>query len=122
MVSDYFYIKQLRAERKPEDYFYKARKLFRYFPENREMIKEITDGALEIMDDVSRLKVIQLWAGKTVEVPQDFEAVYNYALISDKCGFKDVAKKYARVANTLATQSKDKAWQDKARELLQIVR
>ena len=74
------------------------------------------------MDDVSRLKVIQLWAGKTVEVPQDFEAVYNYALISDKCGFKDVAKKYARVANTLATQSKDKAWQDKARELLQIVR
>jgi hypothetical protein len=122
VVSDYFYIKQLRAERKPEDYFYKARKLFRYFPENREMIKEITDGALEIMDDVSRLKVIQLWAGKTVEVPKDFEAVYNYALISEKCGFKDVAKKYAGVANALATQSKDKAWQDKARELLRIVR
>jgi hypothetical protein len=28
------------------------------------MIKEITAGALEIMNDVSRLKVIQLWAGK----------------------------------------------------------
>ena len=43
VVADYFYIKQLRAERKSEDYFYKARKLFRYFPENRKMIKEITD-------------------------------------------------------------------------------
>jgi hypothetical protein len=122
VVLDYFYIKQLRAERKPEDYFYKARKLFRYFPENRQMIKEITDGALEIMNDVSRLKVIQLWAGKTVEVPKDFEAVYNYALISEKCGFKDVAKKYAGVANALATQSSDKTWQDKARELLTLVR
>jgi hypothetical protein len=121
VVSDYFYIKQLRAERKSEDYFYKARKLFRYFPENRQMIKEITDGALEIMNDVSRLKVIQLWAGKTVEVPKDFEAVYNYALISDKCGFKEVAKKYARVANTLAIQSKDKTWQEKAQGLLNSV-
>jgi hypothetical protein len=121
VVSDFFYIKQLRAERKSEDYFYKARKLFRYFPENRQMIKEITDGALEIMNDVSRLKVIQLWAGKTVEVPKDFEAVYNYALISDKCGFKDVAKKYARVANNLAIQSKDKTWQEKAQGLLKIV-
>jgi hypothetical protein len=121
VVSDYFYIKQLRAERKSEDYFYKARKLFRYFPENRQMIKEITDGALEIMSDVSRLKVIQLWAGKTVEVPKDFEAVYNYALISDKCGFKDIAQKYARVANNLAIQSKDKTWQDKAQGLLKII-
>jgi hypothetical protein len=121
VVSDYFYIKQLRAERKSEDYFYKARKLFRYFPENRQMIKEITDGALEIMSDVSRLKVIQLWAGKTVEVPKDFEAVYNYALISDKCGFKDIAKKYARVANNLAIQSKDKTWQEKAQGLLKIL-
>ncbi len=33
------------------------------FPREQEkMIKEITDGALEIMNDVSRLKVIQLWA------------------------------------------------------------
>jgi hypothetical protein len=122
VVQDYFYIKQLRAERKPEDYFYKARKLFRYFPENRQMIKEITDGALEIMNDVSRLKVIQLWAGKTVEVPRDFEAVYNYALISEKCGFNDVAKKYARVANTLAMQSRNQTWQEKAQELLTLVR
>ena len=95
VVADYFYIKQLRAERKSEDYFYKARKLFRYFPENRKMIKEITDGALEIMNDVSRLKVIQLWAGKTVESKKDFDALYNYALISNKCGFVDVAKRYA---------------------------
>ncbi|MDR1414338.1 MAG: hypothetical protein LBI96_00875 [Odoribacteraceae bacterium] len=121
VVSDYFYIKQLRAERKSEDYFYKARKLFRYFPENRQMIKEITDGALEIMNDVSRLKVIQLWAGKTVEVPKDFEAVYNYALISEKCGFRDIAKKYASVANNLAIQAKDKTWQEKAQGLLKIV-
>ena len=121
VVSDYFYIKQLRAERKPEDYFYKARKLFRYFPENYRMIKEITDGALEIMSDVSRLKVIQLWAGKTVEVPKDFEAVYNYALISERCGFKEIAKKYARVANTLAIQSNDKTWQEKALGLLKLV-
>lgn len=55
------------------------------------MIKEITDGALEIMNDVSRLKVIQLWAGKTVESKKDFDALYNYALISTN-GFKDVAK------------------------------
>jgi hypothetical protein len=121
VVSDYFYIKQLRAERKSEDYFYKARKLFRYFPENRQMIQEITDGALEIMNDVSRLKVIQLWAGKTVEVPKEFEAVYNYALISEKCGFREVAKKYARVANTLAIQAKDKTWQEKAQGLLKLV-
>ena len=35
VVADYFYIKQLRAERKSEDYFYKARKLFRYFDHRR---------------------------------------------------------------------------------------
>ena len=121
VVVDYFYIRQLREERKSEDYFYKARKLFRYFPENRQMIKEITDGALEIVSDVSRLKVIQLWAGKTVESPKDFDAVYNYALISDKCGFKDVARKYARMASTLAIQSGDLMKQDRAAALLKQV-
>lgn len=121
VVSDYFYIKELRAARKSEDYFYKARKLFRYFPENRKMIKEITDGALEIMDDVSRLKVIQLWAGKTVESPKDFDAVYNYALISNKCGFKDTARKYARMASSLASQSGDSGQQERANSLLKQV-
>lgn len=122
VVADYFYIKQLRVERKSEDYFYKARKLFRYFPENRKMIKEITDGALEIVSDVSRLKVIQLWAGKTVDNPKDFDAVYNYVLISNKCGFRDTAKKYASVANSLASQSNDAAQLEKARKLLELVR
>lgn len=121
VVADYFYIKELRAERKSEDYFYKARKLFRYFPENRKMIKEITDGALEIVNDVSRLKVIQLWAGKTVETPKDFDAVYNYALISDKCGFKDIARKYAKVAGSLASQSGDENLQQKASDLMKKV-
>lgn len=121
VVADYFYIKQLRAERKSEDYFYKARKLFRYFPENRKMIKEITDGALEIMNDVSRLKVIQLWAGKTVESKKDFDAVYNYVLISNKCGFGDVAKRYAKIATTLAEQSSNQTMMEKAKKLLQMV-
>lgn len=121
VVEDYFYIRQLRAERKSEDYFYKARKLFRYFPENRKMIKEITDGALEIMNDVSRLKVIQLWAGKTVESKTDFDAIYNYVLISEKCGFDDVAKKYAEIADSLAKKSANQALMEKAKELLKIV-
>ena len=121
VVADYFYIKQLRAERKSEDYFYKARKLFRYFPENRKMIKEITDGALEIMNDVSRLKVIQLWAGKTVESKKDFDALYNYALISNKCGFEDVAKRYAKIATTLAEESSNQTMMEKAKKLLQLV-
>lgn len=121
VVADYFYIKQLRAERKSEDYFYKARKLFRYFPENRKMIKEITDGALEIMNDVSRLKVIQLWAGKTVESKKDFDALYNYALISNKCGFEDVAKSYAKIATSLAEESSNQTMMEKAKKLLQLV-
>ena len=121
VVADYFYIKQLRAERKSEDYFYKARKLFRYFPENRKMIKEITDGALEIMNDVSRLRVIQLWAGKTVESKKDFDALYNYALISNKCGFEDVAKRYAKIATSLAEESSNQTMMEKAKKLLQLV-
>ena len=121
VVADYFYIKQLRAERKSEDYFYKARKLFRYFPENRKMIKEITDGALVIMNDVSRLKVIQLWAGKTVESKKDFDALYNYALISNKCGFEDVAKRYAKIATSLAEESSNQTMMEKAKKLLQLV-
>lgn len=121
VVADYFYIKQLRAERRSEDYFYKARKLFRYFPENRKMIKEITDGALEIMNDVSRLKVIQLWAGKTVESKKDFDALYNYALISNKCGFEDVAKRYAKIATSLAEESSNQTMMEKAKKLLQLV-
>ena len=121
VVADYFYIKQLRAERKSEDYFYKARKLFRYFPENRKMIKEITDGALEIMNDVSRLKVIQLWAFKTVESKKDFDALYNYALISNKCGFEDVAKRYAKIATSLAEESSNQTMMEKAKKLLQLV-
>ena len=121
VVADYFYIKQLRAERMSEDYFYKARKLFRYFPENRKMIKEITDGALEIMNDVSRLKVIQLWAGKTVESKKDFDALYNYALISNKCGFEDVAKRYAKIATSLAEESSNQTMMEKAKKLLQLV-
>ena len=121
VVADYFYIKQLRAERKSEDYFYKARKLFRYFPENRKMIKEITDGALEIMNDVSRLKVIQLWACKTVESKKDFDALYNYALISNKCGFEDVAKRYAKIATSLAEESSNQTMMEKAKKLLQLV-
>ena len=121
VVADYFYIKQLRAERKSEDYFYKARKLFRYFPENRKMIKEITDGALEIMNDVSRLKVIQLWAGKTVESKKDFDALYNYALISNKCGFEDVAKRYAKIATSLAEESSNQTMMERAKKLLQLL-
>lgn len=121
VVYDYFYIRELLAERNAEDYFYKARKLFRYFPENRPLIKKITAGALEIMTDVSRLKVIQLWAGKTVESQTDFEAIYNYVVISEKCGFMDVAKKYAGVAKSLADKSSDQAMKAKAAELMKLV-
>lgn len=121
VVYDYFNIRELRASRNAEDYFYKARKLFRYFPENRKLIKEITAGALEIMNDVSRLKVIQLWAGKTVESRADFEAIYNYVRISQKCGFNDVARKYAQVADHLAAQSNNPRLKERAGELKKIL-
>lgn len=120
VVEDYFKIRELRIARNSEDYFYKARKLFRYFPENRPMIKEITAGALEIMNDVARLKVIHLWAGKTVEPATDFEAVYNYVLISRKCGYTDLAKKYAGIADRLARQSGDPVLKKRAGELVEI--
>lgn len=121
VVCDYFMIRELRANRNAEDYFYKARKLFRYFPENRQMIKEITAGALEIMNDVSRLKVIQLWAGKTVESKSDFEAICNYVKISSKCGFKEVAQKYAIIASNLAKQSNIPCMKQQAGELLKML-
>lgn len=120
VVYDYFNIRELRANKNAEDYFYKARKLFRYFPENRQMIKEITAGALEIMSDVSRLKVIQLWAGKTVESKRDFDAIYNYVKISKKCGFNDVARKYATIANNLAAQSDSQPMKQQAGELMKL--
>ncbi len=122
VVYDYFNIKELRVKKDAENYFYKARKLFRYFPENRKMIKEITAGALEIMDDIPRLKVIQLWAGKTVESKKDFDAICNYALISDKCGFKDVAKKYTDLAQHLATTANDQFMKQRINELLKRVK
>lgn len=121
VVFDYFNIRELRANKNAEDYFYKARKLFRYFPENRKMIKEITAGALEIMNDVSRLKVIQLWAGKTVESKSDFDAICNYVKISKKCGFNDVAKRYASIANNLASQSDDLTMKQQAGELMKLL-
>lgn len=121
VVYDYFNIRELRVSKNAEDYFYKARKLFRYFPENRQMIKEITAGALEIMNDVSRLKVIQLWAGKTVESKSDFDAIYNYVKISRKCGFNDVAKKYAASANNLALKSGSQPMKQQAGELLKML-
>lgn len=121
VVYDYFNIRELRANKNAEDYFYKARKLFRYFPENRKMIKEITAGALEIMNDVSRLKVIQLWAGKTVESKMDFDAIYNYVKISKKCGFNDVAKRYATIANNLAAKSGSVPMKQQAGELLKML-
>lgn len=120
VVYDYFNIRSLRANKNAEDYFYKARKLFRYFPENRQMIKEITAGALEIMSDVSRLKVIQLWAGKTVESQTDFDAIYNYVKISRRCGFNDVARKYAEIANNLAVKSNDRTMKQQAGELMKL--
>ena len=85
------------------------------------MIKEITDGALEIMNDVSRLKVIQLWAGKTVESKKDFDAIYKYVLISSKCGFGDVAKKYAQIATSVAEQSSNQVLLEKAKKLSQMI-
>lgn len=121
VVFDYFNIRELRASKNAEDYFYKARKLFRYFPENRKMIKEITAGALEIMNDVSRLKVIQLWAGKTVESKSDFDAICNYVKISKKCGFTDVAKRYAGIANNLASKSNDLTMKQQAGELMKLL-
>ncbi len=121
VVYDYFDIKKLRISKNAEDYFYKARKLFRYFPENREMIKEITAGALEIMTDVSRLKVIQLWAGKTVESKSDFDAIYNYVKISQKCGFNDVAQKYATIANNLAAKNNNQTMKQQASELMKML-
>ena len=88
---------------------------------NVDMIKEITDGALEIMNDVSRLKVIQLWAGKTVESKSDFDAIYNYVKISQKCGFNDIAKKYANIANNLANQSQNQLMKQQASELIRML-
>lgn len=121
VVYDYFNIRSLRASKNAEDYFYKARKLFRYFPENRQMIKEITAGALEIMSDISRLKVIQLWAGKTVESKSDFDAIYNYVKISRKCGFNDVARKYAEIASRMAEKSDNPSMKRQAGELQRLL-
>ena len=88
-------------------------------------IKELrlsgTAGALEIMNDVSRLKVIQLWAGKTVESKSDFDAIYNYVKISQKCGFNDIAKKYANIANNLANQSQNQLMKQQASELIRML-
>ena len=120
VVYDYFYIREIKAARNAEDYFYKARKLFRYFPEDRQMIKEITNGALELIHDVSRLKVIQLWAGKTVESKSDFEAICNYVTISQRCGFSQVARKYAMIARNLAEKG-DEQMKIQASRLLQTV-
>lgn len=122
VISDYFSIRELKTAGNAEDYFYKARKLFRYFPENRKMIKEITAGALEIMNDVSRLKVIQLWAGKTVESKSDFDAICNYVVISQKCGFHDVAQRYTGLANSLAAKSNDQAMKRRVDELQKILK
>ena len=121
VVYDYFNIRELRVSRNAEDYFYKARKLFRYFPENRQLIKEITAGALDIMDDVSRLKVIQLWAGKTVESKTDYDAINIYVKKSKKCGFNDVAKKYAVIANNLALKSNSLPMRQQADELMKML-
>ena len=121
VVYDYFNIRNLRTSKNAEDYFYKARKLFRYFPENHQMIKEITAGALEIMNDISRLKVIQLWAGKTVESKSDFDAIYNYVKISRKCGFNDVARKYAEIASRMAEKSDNPSMKQQAGELQRLL-
>ena len=85
------------------------------------MIIEFNAGALEIMNDVSRLKVIQLWAGKTVESKSDFDAIYNYVKISQKCGFNDIAKKYANIANNLANQSQNQLMKQQASELIRML-
>lgn len=121
VVSDYFHIRELRITRNAEDYFYKARKLFRYFPEDRQMIKEITAGALEIVQDVSWLRVIQLWAGKTVESKADFDAICNYVKISKKCGLNDVARRYANIANSLAVQANNQPMKQQAGELFKML-
>ena len=84
------------------------------------MIKENTNGALELIHDVSRLKVIQLWAGKTVESKSDFEAICNYVTISQRCGFSQVARKYAMIARNLAEKG-DEQMKIQASRLLQTV-
>lgn len=117
VVSDYFFIRELNKKEHAEDYFYKARKLFRYFPENRGLIKKITADALHIIDDISHLKVIQLWAGKTIENKEDFEAYRNYALISKKCGYIDVARKSVSQMREMAKQKGDQLLIRKVSEL-----
>ncbi|MGL5683830.1 MAG: hypothetical protein ACRDDZ_12385 [Marinifilaceae bacterium] len=117
IVADYFTIRELNKKEFAEDYFYKARKLFRYFPEDRCLIKQITADAITIMDDVSHLKVIQLWAGKTVEKLNDMDAIGNYILISQKCGYTDVARSFMAKMKQLAKQSGDELWIKKANEI-----
>ncbi len=121
VIQDYFGIRELLAQKKEDEYFYKARKLFRYFPEDREMIKEITAGALEIMNDVSRLKVIQLWAGKTVERGQDLESFYKYSKISFKVGYNDVGLLYAKKAALMAEEKNDIDYVEKCRNLVATI-
>lgn len=118
VIQDYFGIRELLAQKKEDEYFYKARKLFRYFPEDRQMIKEITAGALEIMNDVSRLKVIQLWAGKTVEQGKDLESLYKYSKISYRVGYNDVGLLYAKKAALMAQEKNDDYYMEKCRELV----
>ncbi len=118
VIKDYFGIRKLLEQKKEDEYFYKARKLFRYFPEDRKMIKEITSGALEIMNDISRLKVIQLWAGKTVEKDNDIESLYEYSKISHKVGYSDLSLVYAKKAVLMAEQTKDMNYLEKCRQLV----
>lgn len=121
VIKDYFGIRELLVQKKQDEYFYKARKLFRYFPEDRKMIKEITAGALEIMNDVSRLKVIQLWAGKTVEQGNDIESLYKYSKISYKVGYNDVGLMYAKKAALMAEESKNDDYLKKCRQLVSTI-
>lgn len=121
VIQDYFGIRELLAQNKEDEYFYKARKLFRYFPEDREMIKEITTGALKIMKDVSRLKVIQLWAGKTVEKGHDLESFYRYSKISYKVGYNDVGLFYAKKAAIIAQEKNDTDYLQKCRSLVATI-
>lgn len=121
VIQDYFGIRELLVQKKEDEYFYKARKLFRYFPEDRQMIKEITAGALEIMNDVSRLKVIQLWAGKTVERGQDLESLYKYSKISFRVGYNDVGLMYAKKAALMAQEKNDNDYVEKCRKLVSTI-
>ena len=58
---------------------------------------------------------------KIRSVSQVMHGCDYYVKISKKCGFNDIAKKYANIANNLANQSQNQLMKQQASELIRML-